>query len=169
MVSPRPSCRSVWLSAIVWPPSWRMATSNDTRVRVDGFSKIIASTASAMPFGRSVGRHALAGLLHGVRHVDDARAASWRRARRDRGSAGRRCVAMAMALRPAERKTGFKLAGGTRRGRARATDAATASAISSSATLSGGSRRTTLSPAPTTQQLLGERGLDHVSRQAASA
>src|SRR4051812_2183514 len=29
---------------IVSPPSWRMATSNDTRVRVDGLSKIIAST-----------------------------------------------------------------------------------------------------------------------------
>ena len=28
------------------PPSWRMATSKDTRVRVDGFSKIIASIVS---------------------------------------------------------------------------------------------------------------------------
>ena len=28
-----------------------MATSNDTRVRVDGFSKIIASVDSAMPAG----------------------------------------------------------------------------------------------------------------------
>ena len=25
------------------PPSWRMPTSNETRVRVDGFSKIIAN------------------------------------------------------------------------------------------------------------------------------
>ena len=30
-----------------------MATSNDTRVRVDGFSKISISTASAMPAGFS--------------------------------------------------------------------------------------------------------------------
>ncbi len=31
-----------------------MATSNDTRVRVDGFSKISISTASAMPSGLSL-------------------------------------------------------------------------------------------------------------------
>ena len=49
-----------------------MATSNDTRVRVDGFSKISISTASSMPSGPQLGRHALAGLLHGARHVDDA-------------------------------------------------------------------------------------------------
>jgi hypothetical protein len=33
------------------PPSWRMATSNDTRVRVDGRSKIIANVLPAS--GRS--------------------------------------------------------------------------------------------------------------------
>src|SRR5581483_11363525 len=47
MVSPRPSCVSVRPSMIVWPPSSRMPTSNDTRVRVDGFSKIIASVLPA--------------------------------------------------------------------------------------------------------------------------
>src|SRR6266550_952036 len=40
MVSPRPSWVSVRPSMMVWPPSSRMPTSNDTRVRVDGFSKI---------------------------------------------------------------------------------------------------------------------------------
>jgi len=43
MVSPRPSCISAPVSMIGSPPSWRMATSNDTRVRVEGRSKIIAS------------------------------------------------------------------------------------------------------------------------------
>jgi hypothetical protein len=32
---------------MVEPPSWRMPTSNDTRVRVEGLSKIIASTFPA--------------------------------------------------------------------------------------------------------------------------
>jgi hypothetical protein len=36
---------------IVPPPSWRIATSNETRVRVDGFSKIIARVLPAS--GRS--------------------------------------------------------------------------------------------------------------------
>ena len=48
-----------------------MATSNDTRVRVDGFSKIIASVDSAMLVRLELGRRLLAGALHGVRHVDD--------------------------------------------------------------------------------------------------
>src|ERR1700759_1088662 len=43
MVSPRPSWVSVRPSMMVWPPSSRMPTSNDTRVRVEGFSKIMAS------------------------------------------------------------------------------------------------------------------------------
>ena len=41
------------------PPSWRIAMSNDTRVRVEFFSKIIASvwpasgaSLSAVPFGK---------------------------------------------------------------------------------------------------------------------
>ena len=40
-----------------------MATSNDTRVRVDGFSKISASTASSMPFGLSFGGTRLPAFL----------------------------------------------------------------------------------------------------------
>src|SRR5262245_22124734 len=55
MGSPRPTCKSVWLRASVCPPSWRMATSNETRVRVEGFSKISISTAPAMPLGVSSG------------------------------------------------------------------------------------------------------------------
>src|SRR5208337_1021410 len=43
MVSPRPSCISAPVSMIVSPPSSRMATSKETRVRVEGRSKIIAS------------------------------------------------------------------------------------------------------------------------------
>ncbi|MGY4346821.1 hypothetical protein ACVWXM_003288 [Bradyrhizobium sp. GM7.3] len=42
MVSPRPSCISAPVSMMGSPPSWRMATSKDTRVRVEGRSKIIA-------------------------------------------------------------------------------------------------------------------------------
>src|SRR5262252_11121900 len=47
MVSPRPSWVSVRPSMMVWPPNSRMPTSNDTRVRVDGFSKIMASVLPA--------------------------------------------------------------------------------------------------------------------------
>src|SRR5882672_6858155 len=47
MVSPRPSCMSWLVSRMVSPPSWRTATSNETRVRVEGLSKIIASTRPA--------------------------------------------------------------------------------------------------------------------------
>ena len=43
MVSPRPSWVSAELSTRVCPPSWRMATSKDTRVRVDGLLNIKAS------------------------------------------------------------------------------------------------------------------------------
>ena len=66
-----PTCKSVWLSASVCPPSWRMATSKDTRVRVEGFSKISISTASRDAGGLEFRRHALSRLLHGVTHVDD--------------------------------------------------------------------------------------------------
>src|SRR5262249_19730569 len=47
MVSPRPSWVSVRPSMMVWPPSSRMPTSNDTRVRVEGFSKIMARVLPA--------------------------------------------------------------------------------------------------------------------------
>src|SRR5579872_2714076 len=52
MVSPRPSWLSCVPRMIVSPPSWRIATSNDTRVRVDGFSKIIASVLPASGLSR---------------------------------------------------------------------------------------------------------------------
>src|SRR3989442_9631186 len=42
IVSPRPSCRSLGLRKRAWPPSCVMPTSNETRVRVEAFSKIIA-------------------------------------------------------------------------------------------------------------------------------
>src|SRR6202035_3430726 len=51
MVSPRPSCISAPVSMIDSPPSWRMPTSNETRVRVEGFSKIIASVLPSSGFG----------------------------------------------------------------------------------------------------------------------
>jgi hypothetical protein len=54
MGSPRPTCKSAWLRGSDWPPSWRMATSKDTRVRVEGFSKISISTACSMPGGLSL-------------------------------------------------------------------------------------------------------------------
>ena len=50
MVSPRPSCISGPVSVIDSPPSWRMPTSNDTRVRVDGLSKIMAMVLPASGF-----------------------------------------------------------------------------------------------------------------------
>ena len=49
-VSPRPSCISCAVSVIASPPSWRMATSKETRVRVEGLSKIIASVLPASGF-----------------------------------------------------------------------------------------------------------------------
>ena len=54
MVSPLPSCMSCGSSTIELPPSSCMATSKETRVRVEGFSKIMASTAPCLhlvPFG----------------------------------------------------------------------------------------------------------------------
>ena len=41
--SPRESCSSSARSTTAWPPSSSMPTSNDTRVRVEGFSKINAT------------------------------------------------------------------------------------------------------------------------------
>src|SRR5581483_6031725 len=43
MVSPRPSWSSLEESGTGWAASWAIAISNDTRVRVDGYSKIIAT------------------------------------------------------------------------------------------------------------------------------
>src|SRR3990172_4744263 len=42
IVSPRPTCRSSGLRNSAWPPSCVIPTSNETRVRVEAFSKIIA-------------------------------------------------------------------------------------------------------------------------------
>ena len=44
--SPRDSCVSPRLRLIAMPPSWFIPASNDTRVRVDAFSKTIASVRS---------------------------------------------------------------------------------------------------------------------------
>ena len=44
--SPRPSCESRVERKIAAPPSWCMPASNDSRVRVDCFSKIITSVRS---------------------------------------------------------------------------------------------------------------------------
>ena len=44
--SPRPSCESRVFRKIAAPPSWCMPASNDRRVRVDCFSKIITSVRS---------------------------------------------------------------------------------------------------------------------------
>ena len=76
MVSPRPSCISAPVSMIVSPPSSRMATSKDTRVRVDGLSKIIASVLPAS--GRSARRSPrLRRALHvGRRRRECARSSS---------------------------------------------------------------------------------------------
>jgi hypothetical protein len=43
IVSPRPSWTSSEKSGTGWPPVWAIAISNETRVRVEGFSKISAT------------------------------------------------------------------------------------------------------------------------------
>src|SRR6185312_2723706 len=53
MVSERPSCISVPVNMMVSPPSWRMPTSKETRVRVDGLSNTIASTLPSSGLDRS--------------------------------------------------------------------------------------------------------------------
>ena len=53
MDSPRPSCISRPVRTIGSPPIWRMATSKDTRVRVDGLSKIIARGRPASGLSRA--------------------------------------------------------------------------------------------------------------------
>ena len=62
MDSPRPSCISAPVSMSVSPPSSRMPTSKEMRVRVDGLSKIIASTlpASGRPGAKRPSRARLA-------------------------------------------------------------------------------------------------------------
>src|SRR5215510_6424982 len=62
MVSPRPSCISWPVSRMASPPSWRMAMSKETRVRVDGLSKIMASVRPSSGFGPSWRRAFMARL-----------------------------------------------------------------------------------------------------------
>src|SRR3989338_4759337 len=57
-VSPRPSCSSFQLRLMALPPSWLIATSNETFVRVEGFWNIITmfllfSASVLLPFSRS--------------------------------------------------------------------------------------------------------------------
>ena len=118
-------------------------TSKETRVRVDGFSKIIASILPSS--GRLVrGLRPLRAALHARAASRIARSVR-RRMRRDRGNAVARirgCAFSCRAIRPArlrtplQRDAGFVERSSTpRRSRVFADD-------------SGGSRRTTLSPAP---------------------
>ncbi len=55
IVSPRPSCRSVEFSTTACPPLELTATSNETRVRVDGFSKISATDLPPRWFANAAG------------------------------------------------------------------------------------------------------------------
>ena len=72
MVSPWPSCISLPDSTIVSPPIWRTPTSKETRVRVEGFSKISATMLALQRLfivGRALGA-AVAGGLHRLGVVD---------------------------------------------------------------------------------------------------
>src|SRR5918993_5846681 len=94
MVSPRPSWVSPRPSMIVWPPSSRMPTSNDTRVRVEGFSKIMASVLPpnglswAPPFGPPFSRAFFIAL---------PRSRIWRRVFGSTWSRSRKCFGLAIA------------------------------------------------------------------------
>src|SRR5882672_8152163 len=90
MVSPRPSWVSVRPSMIVWPPSSRMPTSNDTRVRVDGFSKIMASVLP--PSGLSCPP------LERAFFIAVPRSRIWRSVLGSTWSRSRKCLGSAMTL-----------------------------------------------------------------------
>ncbi len=53
IVSPRPSCVLPASMTTGWPPSSATPISKDSRVRVDGFSKTIATALPASGFGPS--------------------------------------------------------------------------------------------------------------------
>ena len=53
IVSPRPSWLDAASTIIGVPPSWAMPASNDSRVRVDGLSKITATACG--PVQRAAG------------------------------------------------------------------------------------------------------------------
>ena len=54
-VSPRRSWMSFAPRFRAWPPSWNMPASKDTRVRVDGFWKIMASVLPAQRVAERAG------------------------------------------------------------------------------------------------------------------
>jgi hypothetical protein len=57
--SPRPICDVAAVSSTLWPPSSYAATWNDTRVRVDAFSKTSATVIPARLSWRTRPRSAL--------------------------------------------------------------------------------------------------------------
>ena len=140
MVSPRPSCISVPVSITTSPPSWRIATSNDTRVRVEGLSKIIASVLPASGLSAAA-RSRLSAVLHGAARLDhpaqlvDGISV---RSRKCRGAERSPDRSLLRRLRGARepRAGAIEHAPSPRRPPPRST-------------ISGGSRRTTLSPAAT--------------------
>ena len=66
-----------------------MATSKETRVRVDGFSKIMHEDGVVDVLGAQLFRDTLAGAFHGVRVVDDPAQSFRCRTDRDRENGGR--------------------------------------------------------------------------------
>ena len=148
-----------------------MATSKDTRVRVEGFSKISISTASAMPAGLSLAGTRLPAFFMAWRHVEDAPERAGVDAVDIEKMSGRHGGGDACCATPALRRRAWAT-------RFSAVDSrCTASAISASVTLSGGSRRTTFSPAPTVSSFsamhaphdLAHRRLDLDAGQQAAA
>ena len=147
-VSPRPNCISAPVSMIVSPPSSRMATSKETRVRVEGLSNTMPRNLPASGlFGRGRALDAprldRGGAIEDVaqifrRNVRD-RSRKWRRPRLPRPH--RHCAAPS-------RRASRAHASPSRRA---------ASAISCSSMISGGSRRTTLSPAATVKSFSSQR------------
>jgi len=78
IVSPRPSCTSSGFNTTGCPPSSPIATSKETRVRVDGFSKSIATerpsrlrACSRRRFFRSTARRITAACSAAVRSSED--------------------------------------------------------------------------------------------------
>ena len=146
MVSPRPSWVSLPVRTITSPPSWRMPTSNETRVRVDGFSKISARVLPAN--GREVtppARLKPEAMSSMRRNVAGSKS---RRSRKCRDAVVRRACRMPRRA-PARRRSRRRR---LRRSQRRRTAAArssmpTAWSMSLSVTTSGGARRSTLSPA----------------------
>ena len=138
-----------------------MATSNDTRVRVEGFSKISISTASSMPAGLSFAGTRLPAFFMawpmsmmrlsvlGVDAIDVEEMPRW----------------SAWRLRSLLRDWRLSAARLGRRVAAPRDSRCTASAISPSVTLSGGSRRTTFSPAPTVSSFSAMQRIDHIGHR----